>query len=119
MESWSRGTAGLDSAGKVLVLPGATFMETNVEVRVAGVTIFWVQRNMNGMRRATCPASTIRGASSSTACAGYSPTRVRGSASSHTEVCARHGTALKGSVGRAHASAWERRVDLSSLPGYT
>ena len=55
MESWSRGTAGLDSAGKVLVLPGATFMETNVEVRVAGVTIFWVQRNMNGMRASYMP----------------------------------------------------------------
>src|SRR5439155_938811 len=49
MESWSRGTAGLDTSGNVLALSGATFMEANVEVRIAGVTIFWIQRNMNGM----------------------------------------------------------------------
>ena len=55
MESWSRGTAGLDPNGSPLELPGATFMETNIELRVAGVTIYWIQRNMNGMRASYVP----------------------------------------------------------------
>jgi hypothetical protein len=55
MESWSRGTAGGDSAGNRLALPGATFMETNVELKIAGVTIFWIQRNMNAMRGSYVP----------------------------------------------------------------
>ena len=55
MDSWSRGTAGLDTTGNVLALPGATFMEVNVEVQIAGVTIFWIQRNMNGMRGGYVP----------------------------------------------------------------
>jgi hypothetical protein len=46
MESWSTGTAGLDSSAALRILPGATMGEVNVEVRIAGVTIFWVQRNV-------------------------------------------------------------------------
>ena len=30
-------------------------MEVNVEVQIAGVTIFWIQRNMNGMRGGYVP----------------------------------------------------------------
>jgi len=44
-ESWSRGTAGLDSSGAPLTLPGKTFGELNIEIRIAGVTIFWIERN--------------------------------------------------------------------------
>ena len=44
-ESWSRGTAGLDSSGAPLALPGKTFGELNLEIRIAGVTIFWIERN--------------------------------------------------------------------------
>ncbi|MGH7548007.1 MAG: TonB-dependent receptor [Gemmatimonadales bacterium] len=55
MESWSRGTAGRDSAGSLLALPGATFIEFNVEVQVAGVTIYWIQRNANRMRESYVP----------------------------------------------------------------
>jgi hypothetical protein len=44
-ESWSRGRAGLDSSGTPLALPGKTFGELNVEIRIAGVTIFWIERN--------------------------------------------------------------------------
>jgi len=44
-ESWSRGSAGLDSSGAPLTLPGKTFGELNVEIRIAGVTIFWIERN--------------------------------------------------------------------------
>lgn len=53
-ESWSVGTAkglgGRDSLGNQLPLPGATFVETNVEMRIAGLTLFWVIRNLSGMR---------------------------------------------------------------------
>jgi TonB-dependent Receptor Plug Domain len=45
MESWSRGTAGLDTTGALRTLPGASFGEINLELRIAGVTIYWVQRN--------------------------------------------------------------------------
>jgi hypothetical protein len=31
---------------------GATFVETNVEMQLVGVTLFWVVRNANGMRAA-------------------------------------------------------------------
>jgi hypothetical protein len=55
MESWTRGTGGRDTAGAVRVLGGATFLETNVEVQIAGVTIFWVQRNTNAMRAGYTP----------------------------------------------------------------
>jgi hypothetical protein len=46
MDSWSRGMAGRDSSGALRVLPGSSFGETNVELRIAGVTIFWIQRNL-------------------------------------------------------------------------
>src|SRR2546430_12428510 len=54
-ESWSRGTAGVDSLGQAVLLPGATFMESNLEIRVAGVTIYWIQRNTNGFRGSYVP----------------------------------------------------------------
>jgi len=44
-ESWTRGVAGLDSSGAPLALPGRTFGELNVQIRIAGVTIFWIERN--------------------------------------------------------------------------
>src|SRR5437016_6527785 len=40
----SRGTAGLDTASALRILPGVTIGEVNVEVRIAGVTIFWIQK---------------------------------------------------------------------------
>jgi hypothetical protein len=55
MESWSTGTAGLDTLGNVLALPGAMFIETNVDVRIAGVTIFWIQRNTSLTRGSYVP----------------------------------------------------------------
>jgi TonB-dependent receptor-like protein len=55
-ESWSRGTAGRDiTGGAPLILPGATFVETNVEMRIVGVTIFWIIRNNNLMRGSYVP----------------------------------------------------------------
>ena len=55
IESWSRGTAGLDSSGAPLVLPGASFAELNIELRIAGVTIFWIQRNATRFRGSYVP----------------------------------------------------------------
>ena len=55
LDSWSRGTAGFDSTGNALTLPGATFAELNVEIRIAGVTIFYVQRNANLFRGSYVP----------------------------------------------------------------
>jgi len=55
MDSWSRGTAGLDTAGALRILPGVTIGEVNVEVRIAGVTIFWVQRNVTLQRASYVP----------------------------------------------------------------
>ena len=51
LESWSRwGLAGRDTADAPLRLGGATYAETNVEFQLAGVTLFWIIRNINGMR---------------------------------------------------------------------
>jgi hypothetical protein len=51
IESWSRwGLGGKDSAGAQLRLGGASFAETNLEMQLAGVTLFWIIRNVNGMR---------------------------------------------------------------------
>jgi hypothetical protein len=52
-ESWSRsrlGGAGLDSLGTALSLGPATFVETNVELRIDSFTGFWLIRNYNAMR---------------------------------------------------------------------
>lgn len=53
-ESWSVGAApglgGRDTANAQLPLPGATFVEANIELRIAGVTLFWSMHNLNGMR---------------------------------------------------------------------
>ncbi len=54
-DAWSRGTAGIDSAGALRVLPEATIGEVNVEVRIAGVTIFWAQRNVTLQRVSYVP----------------------------------------------------------------
>ena len=51
VESWSRwGLGGFDSTGVPRAMYGTTFAETNLEMQLAGVTIFWIIRNVNGMR---------------------------------------------------------------------
>ncbi|MGH7606867.1 MAG: hypothetical protein ACREME_05975, partial [Gemmatimonadales bacterium] len=51
VESWSRwGLGGSDNTGAPRRIGGATFVETNLELRLAGVTFFWIIRNANGMR---------------------------------------------------------------------
>jgi len=51
MESWSRwALGGLDSAGAQRAMGGASFVDTNLELQLAGVTIFWYIQNVNVMR---------------------------------------------------------------------
>ncbi len=54
LESWSHGTAGFAS-GAAQTLPGKSFGEVNVELRIAGVTIFWIQRNLTLTRGSYVP----------------------------------------------------------------
>ncbi len=55
-ESWSAGLGGMTTGGAPqLILPGATFLETNLEIQVAGVMIFYIQRNANAMRGSYVP----------------------------------------------------------------
>ncbi len=56
VESWSRGLGGRDSSGAQLALGPATFAETNIQLRIADFTAYWLTRNYNGMR-----ASYVRG----------------------------------------------------------
>src|SRR6185295_18526869 len=44
------GLGGQDSSGAQLRLGGASFAETNFQFQLAGVTLFWIIRNSNGMR---------------------------------------------------------------------
>ena len=51
MESWTRwGLGGLDSLGVGRSLGGASFVDTNIQMQLAGVTLFWTMRNANVMR---------------------------------------------------------------------
>ena len=50
IESWSRGLGGRDSSGAQIPLGPATFAETNIQLRIADFTGYWMTRNYNGMR---------------------------------------------------------------------
>jgi hypothetical protein len=41
---------GVDSLSGQLPLRPATFLETNIEMRIVGFTAFWIIRNSNAMR---------------------------------------------------------------------
>jgi hypothetical protein len=50
-ESWSRSNlGGLDTTGGQLPFGPATFVETNIELRIADFTAYWITRNYNAMR---------------------------------------------------------------------
>jgi len=55
LESWTRWLGGQDATGAQLRLGGASFVETNVEMQLAGVTLFWIIRNTNGMQASYVP----------------------------------------------------------------
>ena len=52
MESWSHATlGGIDRAtGAQRAMTGSSFVNTNLEIQLAGVTIFWAVQNINVMR---------------------------------------------------------------------
>jgi len=51
MESWSRSAfGGLDTTGATLGMTGSSFVDTNLEMQLAGVTLFWNVANINIMR---------------------------------------------------------------------
>lgn len=51
MESWGRSPrGGLDSLGNALGITGSSFVDTNLEMQLAGVTLFWSVSNINVMR---------------------------------------------------------------------
>ena len=51
MESWSRSVfGGLDTTGATLGMTGSSFVDTNLEMQLAGVTLFWSVANINIMR---------------------------------------------------------------------
>ena len=51
MESWSRSAfGGLDTTGAQLGITGSSFVDTNLEMQLAGVTLFWSVTNINIMR---------------------------------------------------------------------
>jgi hypothetical protein len=50
-ESWSRSNlGGRDSTGAQIPLGPATFVETNIELRIADFTAYWMTRNYDAMR---------------------------------------------------------------------
>jgi TonB-dependent receptor-like protein len=51
VESWGGG----GGAGTNLSLPGATFINVNAQIRIAGVTIFWANRNSRAFRGGYVP----------------------------------------------------------------
>jgi len=50
MESWSRATLGGLQAGAQRAMTGSSFANTNLEMQLASVTIFWSVSNINIMR---------------------------------------------------------------------
>jgi hypothetical protein len=54
LESWSTGTAGVDAAGPI-VLPGASFINTSIQVQIAGFQIYWHMRNFTGAQESFVP----------------------------------------------------------------
>ena len=50
MESWSRSALGGLQAGAQRPLTGSSFVDGNIEMQLAGVTLFWNVQNFNIMR---------------------------------------------------------------------
>ena len=56
VESWGSGApAGRDTSGTITGLAGATFINVNAQIRIAGVTIFWAIRNSRAFRGGYVP----------------------------------------------------------------
>ncbi|MFN2571072.1 MAG: TonB-dependent receptor plug domain-containing protein [Gemmatimonadales bacterium] len=51
MESWSRSPlGGLDAGGAQRAMTGSSFVDTDLQMQLAGVTLFWTIQNINVMR---------------------------------------------------------------------
>jgi hypothetical protein len=50
MESWGRGTLGLDTTGAPIVLKGATFFRSLLEIQLQSFTIYWDRGNLSATR---------------------------------------------------------------------
>jgi hypothetical protein len=55
VESWSGGAGAGESDAGAELLPGATFINVNAQIRIAGVTIFWANRNSRAFRGGYVP----------------------------------------------------------------
>lgn len=54
-ESWSGGTAGINTSGAVIALPGATFYDAYIAFQIVGFTAFFDTRNIRRAREAYVP----------------------------------------------------------------
>jgi TonB-dependent Receptor Plug Domain len=61
MESWGRGTIGLDGAGNPLVLRGATFIRSLIQIQLDRFTIYWDRGNLTATNRTYVPGFEIPG----------------------------------------------------------
>lgn len=55
LNSWSRGTAGLDDTGTPIELSGISFWETHLQFRIVGFNAFWNLRNAYNAREDYVP----------------------------------------------------------------
>jgi hypothetical protein len=61
VESWGRGTIGLDSLGTPLVLRGATFFRSLIQIQLDRFTIYWDRGNLTATNRTYVPGFEIPG----------------------------------------------------------
>jgi hypothetical protein len=61
MESWGRGTIGRDGSGSPLVLRGATFVRSLIQIQLDRFYIFWDRVNLTATQRTYVPGFEIPG----------------------------------------------------------
>jgi hypothetical protein len=59
VESWGRGTIGRDALGGPIVLKGATFFRSLIQIQLDRFTIYWDRGNLSGTRLTYVPAFGI------------------------------------------------------------
>jgi hypothetical protein len=61
VESWGRGTIGRDAFGAPIVLKGATFFRSLIQIQLDRFTIFWDRGNLTSTKLTYVPGFTIPG----------------------------------------------------------
>jgi hypothetical protein len=61
METWGRGTIGLDGLGAPIVLRGATFLRSLIQIQLDRFTIYWDRGNLTATNRTYVPGFEIPG----------------------------------------------------------